>query len=117
MRRHFLAFATALLLAATAWGDYDDGWVAHERGDYETAFEEFLPLAEQGDAWPQILLGAMYYFGEGVEKDYAEAMKWYLLAAEQGHAEAKVCLWRLGLFLPGRSYNDVIRTPYPGSRE
>ncbi|MBN35132.1 MAG: hypothetical protein CMM46_10230 [Rhodospirillaceae bacterium] len=91
MRRLF-AFSTVLLLAAPAWADFDDGLAAYDRGDYGTAFEEFLPLAEQGDAWPQILLGAMYYFGEGVEKDYAEAMKWYLLAAEKGNEVARVAL-------------------------
>ena len=42
MRRLF-AFATVLLLAAPAWADFDDGWVAYERGDYGTAFEEWLP--------------------------------------------------------------------------
>jgi len=31
----------------------------------------------------------MYYNGEGVPQDYAVAMKWYRLAAEQGHAKAQ----------------------------
>ena len=44
------AFATALLLAAPAWADFDDGSAAYEHGDYETALEEWLPLAERGDA-------------------------------------------------------------------
>jgi uncharacterized protein len=52
MRRLF-AFATVLLLAAPAWADFADGLAAYDRGDYETAFEEFLPLAEQGDALAQ----------------------------------------------------------------
>jgi TPR repeat protein len=30
-------------------------------------------------------LGLMYYNGKGVRQDYAEAVKWYLLAAEQGN--------------------------------
>ena len=33
--------------------------------------------AEQGDAIDQPTLGAMYYNGEGVEKDYAQAFKWF----------------------------------------
>ena len=53
MKCQLLTFATVLLLAAPAWGDFDDGQAAYERGDYETAFEEFLPLAEQGDALAQ----------------------------------------------------------------
>src|SRR5206468_794252 len=30
-----------------------------------------------------------YYYGEGVEKNYAEAVKWYRKAAEQNNAEAQ----------------------------
>ncbi len=33
MRRQFLAFATVFLLAVPAWANFDDGWVAYERGD------------------------------------------------------------------------------------
>ena len=31
----------------------------------------------------------MYAFGSGVAQDYAEALKWYRLAADQGHASAQ----------------------------
>ena len=31
----------------------------------------------------------MYYKGEGVPKNYSEAMKWYRKAADQGNAEAQ----------------------------
>lgn len=31
----------------------------------------------------------MYRFGEGVEQNYEEAVKWYRRAAEQGDAEAE----------------------------
>ena len=36
----------------------------------------------------------MYANGHGVPQDYAEALKWYRLAADQGHANA---LLKLGL--------------------
>ena len=45
--------------------------------------------AEQGYARAQNNLGVMYYNGQGVPQDYAEAMKWYRLAAEQGYASAQ----------------------------
>jgi hypothetical protein len=32
----------------------------------------------------------MYALGNGVPQDYTEAMKWYRLAAEQGHAKAQL---------------------------
>ena len=31
----------------------------------------------------------MYYQGQGVPQDYAEAVSWYRLAAEQGNATAQ----------------------------
>ena len=35
------------------------------------------------------LVGMMYRDGTGVAQDDAEAAKWFLMAAEQGHANAK----------------------------
>lgn len=46
-------------------------------------------LAEQGDAKSQLALGAMYYYGKGVPKDYVEAAHWYLKSAEQGNVNAQ----------------------------
>ena len=53
-----------------------------------------IAKAEQGDAEAQSLLGYMYINGEGVLKDYKEAVKWIRKAAEQGYAEAQ---YNLGL--------------------
>ena len=53
-----------------------------------------IRVAEQGHASAQYRLGLLYGFGEGVPQNYAEAAKWYRLAAEQGHASAQ---YRLGI--------------------
>ena len=45
--------------------------------------------AEQGNVYAQLLVGSAYRFGEGVPQDYAEAVKWYRRAAEQGEASAQ----------------------------
>ncbi len=48
--------------------------------------------AERGDVKAQFELGFMYEFGTGAaqgKRDYAEALKWYHLAAEQGSTDAK----------------------------
>jgi TPR repeat protein len=45
--------------------------------------------AEQGNAKSQFALGAMYYYGKGVPKDYVEAARWYLKSAEQGDVNAQ----------------------------
>ena len=51
--------------------------------------------AEAGDAVAQNAFGVMYLYGEGVEEDYVEAVRWYRKAAEQGLAEAE---YQIGLF-------------------
>jgi TPR repeat protein len=72
-----LLLAAALICGAISptWADFDNGVAAYERGDYATAFREWLPLAEQGDAQAQYNLGGMYQFGEGVPVNDAEAVK------------------------------------------
>ena len=55
-------------------------------------YNEFLTVkakAEKGDATAQFNLGLMYMNDLGVEKDYAEAAKWYRKSAEQGNANAQ----------------------------
>ena len=42
-----------------------------------------------GDAGAQTNLGISYDNGRGVEKDYAEVVKWYRKAAEQNNASAQ----------------------------
>jgi len=70
-------------------GSYEDGMAAYYRGDYETALKHFRPLAKQGNAGAQWVLGRMYYNGQGVLGNDAEAAKWYRKAAEQGNEWAQ----------------------------
>ncbi len=48
--------------------------------------------AKQGETLAQFGLGAMYERGQGVPRDYGEAVKWWRLAAEQGEALAQSSL-------------------------
>jgi len=80
-----------------AWTDtteqqFQQGFEATERGDYQTAFKLWLPLAEQGNVNAQFNLGLMYQKGEGVKQDYFEAVKWYRQAEKQGDAKAQLNL-------------------------
>ena len=45
------------------YAGFEEGLAAYKQGDYETAFQEFKPLAEQGDALSQNILGEMYGHG------------------------------------------------------
>ena len=81
----------------TAWADtpvqqFQQGSEATTRGDYQTTFKFLLPLAEQGNAQAQLMLGNMYANGLGVKQDDVEAVKWYRKAAEQGVANAQAML-------------------------
>jgi TPR repeat protein len=88
------AVLALFLIPAMAWEqDHNKGMWAYSAGDYATALHEFTPIAEQGYALAQVMLGTIYHTGgEGVPQDYAEAMKWYRLSAEQGHAGAQSLL-------------------------
>jgi uncharacterized protein len=52
------------------------------------SIEDYRKLAEHGDADAQFLIGTSYHEGEGVPRDYVEALTWYRKAADQGHVGA-----------------------------
>lgn len=55
----------------------------------QDAAKTLRPLAEQGQAKAQNLLGTCYQSGiGGVSRDYAEALTWFRKAAEQGYGDA-----------------------------
>ena len=72
--------------------EFEKGVVAYQRGDYQAALKEFLPLADQGEAPAQNYLGFMYDTGIGVIEDATEAVRWYRRAADQGDARAQTSL-------------------------
>ena len=65
---------------------------AYNRGDFAQAIKLFRPLAEQGNAEAQAMLGLMYANGEGVAQNDREAVKWFHLAADQEHKGAQYSL-------------------------
>lgn len=67
----------------------EDGYAAWNEGDYSTALNEWLPLAQSGDVDAQSALGFMYYNGQGVQPDFPQAFAWYRRAAAQGSALAQ----------------------------
>ena len=74
---------------STLAADLDAGLDAVRRKDYEAAFAEFRPLAEQGEADAQVNLGNLFMRGWGVKQDYATAFDWYQKAANQNHPIAQ----------------------------
>ena len=74
---------------STAWADtpeqqFQQGVEATTRGDYQTAFKLQLPLAKQGDAQAQFILGLSYILGKGVQVNKALAKEWFGKACDNG---------------------------------
>ena len=83
------AAVTAWLMLAVVAGaavaePFEDAKEAYDRGDFATALRLFRSLADQGNAVAQQRVGLMYESGQSVQRDYAEAVKWYHRAADQG---------------------------------
>ena len=100
-KRLALTLARALIVAAACLlgtppsmaDTWEDVVAARLAGDNATAFQLALPLAREGDARAQGLVGFLYMQGLGVEMDREEGMNWYRLASEQGDpgAQANLC--------------------------
>jgi TPR repeat protein len=76
--------------AGAVAGPWEDGMASYNRGDYLPAIRLFRPLAEQGNAKAQSVLGVMYHRGEGVARSSVRAFIWLSRAAARGDARAKV---------------------------
>ncbi len=98
LERLSLCSFTILLCAGFCDGaDLKSAKRAYEQKDYSTAFKEFTPLAEQGNAEAQVNLGKMYLMGQGVLKDRDQAIKLFNASAAQGNADAQFFLGSLYL--------------------
>lgn len=75
------SIALLVAFASPAWADFDSGLSAYMRSDYRAAYAEFAPLADQGNADAQNMLGYMYAKGQGVPQDFVQAHVWFNLAA------------------------------------
>ena len=91
MRALIATLTVLVLFAATpvAAGDFWDGRVAAQAGDYQKAYRLWKRSAEKGSVRAEFNLGRMYYEGKGVPQDYMPAYAWFSAAAEQGDAKGK----------------------------
>jgi len=90
-----LLFFVTLITAINSYSDeLSDAEWDYQNGWYEDALPVFLSYgtpglqSQLGDPIAQYYLGEMFYYGEGIEQNLAEAMKWYLLSAEQEDPDA-----------------------------
>lgn len=79
--RMVLAGGFLIVSLAPAFADFQAGLDAYEWNEYEAAFREWLPLAEQGNALAQLYVARMYEEGRGVRRSFGDAHRWYDRAA------------------------------------
>jgi TPR repeat protein len=58
------------------------GIEARNSGNFDEALKHFMLLSDEGVPFADAQLGDMYFFGEGVERDYAKAAKYYYLISK-----------------------------------
>ena len=61
---------------------------AYENQKYQEVFQLLFPLAMAGNDQAQYVLGYLYFYGLGVEKNEQQAMAWIQRAAAQGNKKA-----------------------------
>ena len=98
MRRAAIA-CLAMLGPTLAHSDVEEAVSLFESGQHEQAFEQFERLATAGNTKAMVTDGTLYYEGKGVDRDYGQAMQWYLRALpENGDAFVNIgVLYRDGL--------------------
>jgi uncharacterized protein len=84
----------------------EQGIEAYEELDFTRAFEILIKFAQAGEADAQKIIGHMYSFGQGVQQDDSEAIRWYRLAAEQGD---RVAQNNLASYLLDEKFEEAIK--------
>ena len=95
-----VCFVVAVTCCSIANAGFNEATKAYLLGDFAKARYEALVGATDGDPAAQMLLGQLYFNGEGVEKDMAMSLYWYEKAASQDFSDAQ---YRLGsLYFDGK---------------
>ena len=72
--------------------DFENGWTAYQKGEYEESVKFFKAGAEKSNADAQYALAICFNRGHGVETDNKQSFEWMRKAAEQGHTKAQYLL-------------------------
>lgn len=80
-----------LLLASNTWGytDLEKGIVYFAKQNYSASYQQFKPLALQGNPQAQYYLGWQFANGKGLPQNSHKAIEWYKKSAEQGYPLAQ----------------------------
>ena len=67
------------------------GYVYARRGEYESAYKEYLRAADLGYSWAQRSVAKALWEGRGAQKDREQAVTWLKKAAARGDVDAMNC--------------------------
>jgi|RhiMethySRZTD1v2_1073278.scaffolds.fasta_scaffold00192_12 TPR repeat protein len=77
---------------ARSWAPLEKGtdvaWDAYRNGNFPAAVPVFARLAELGHPVAEWLMGNIYFFGQGIPKDYGKARIMFEASADQGYFAA-----------------------------
>jgi len=95
-RREYLENAAVFGLTEAMWDlvEYLNTTKEMSKRDPKHAFDWLTQLAARNDGYAHYIIGNYYSEGLGTEKSDSEAMKQYLLAAEQGVGQAQAIVGR-----------------------
>ncbi len=80
----------SIVLGILISGSNDEKCIKHvSDNEIAQAVKPCTESAKNGFSAAQYILGVMHNTGEGVPKNYGQAVNWFRLAAEQGHAGAQ----------------------------
>ena len=88
MKKLLLLLLLTISHTSLVYADFDDGMAAYKKGDYEIAYKEWKPLAEQGDVDAQYNLEDRDYAGLNAIQRLKEAAFWCRKAAIQVNSYA-----------------------------
>ena len=77
---------------------------AYARNDFKTVFKEAMEDAKKGNILAETIVAKLYKEGTGVTQNYAEARKWYAIAAKEGSIDAQNMLGNM--YYTGKDKKD-----------
>ncbi len=80
-------------------------FISYDKGDYTTALDNCNKVLEGSEriflAAAMNEIGHLYYNGQGVEQDYAQALEWYRRGADLGNSDAMIEMGSMYLYGQG----------------
>ena len=92
LRNVFVALTVGLCVGIsgnTLANSYNKGFVAAEAGKYQTALQQWGPMAEKGHPIAQFNVAMLFHSGSGVAMNEAKALEWYIKSADGGYYKAQ----------------------------